>query len=401
MVEHMFDTSTATVTALDRVHARVGSAQREMLGLIAQIDRSEAWRDDGARDLPHWLGMRYGVSGWKARRWVAAAHALQGLPAVSHALSTGALGLDKVVELTRLATPASEAGLLQWAQRVSCGAIRRRAERDAHPAIETDREAHQDRFLRWWRMDEDRRVGIEGEFPAHQGERIISALSRMADAIPRMPGEEGPWCVDARRADALEALCAARIATDPDPDRATVVVHARAEGLRDGSGGSELESGTPLHPDVVRRLLCNARVQIVIEDEAGDAVRFGRMRREPSAAMLRQVRYRDRECVFPGCGTTAFTEVHHVTFWSAGGRTDLDNLALICSFHHRLVHELGWQLTRSRQGQVRWFRPDGTRYRAGPPCETRAAPPAQANPRPVTTPVTWVRDDRSALVGVR
>jgi hypothetical protein len=82
--------------------------------------------------------------------------------------------------------------------------------------------------------------------------------------------------------------------------------------------------------------------------------------------MIRQVRYRDRECRFPGCGAKRFTEAHHIVWWRHGGRTDLDNLVLICSFHHRLVHEYGWSVERERDGSVRWRRPNGARYQAGP-----------------------------------
>ncbi|MGZ4126080.1 MAG: HNH endonuclease signature motif containing protein [Actinomycetota bacterium] len=68
----------------------------------------------------------------------------------------------------------------------------------------------------------------------------------------------------------------------------------------------------------------------------------------------------------PGCGTRAFTHAHHIVWWERGGRTDLDNLVLLCSFHHRLVHEYGWTLARQRDGTVEWFRPDGAGYLAGP-----------------------------------
>jgi hypothetical protein len=82
--------------------------------------------------------------------------------------------------------------------------------------------------------------------------------------------------------------------------------------------------------------------------------------------MMRQLRYRDQECRFPGCGSRRFTEAHHVRWWSRGGRTDLENLVLTCTFHHKLVHEYGWSLAREPDNTVRWHRPDGTRYRAGP-----------------------------------
>ena len=90
------------------------------------------------------------------------------------------------------------------------------------------------------------------------------------------------------------------------------------------------------------------------------------MTREPSAWMVRQIRYRDRECRFPGCGARRFTQAHHIRWWRNGGRTDLDNLLLICSFHHKLVHEHGWAVKRDADGSLRWFRPGGIRYRAGP-----------------------------------
>jgi hypothetical protein len=104
----------------------------------------------------------------------------------------------------------------------------------------------------------------------------------------------------------------------------------------------------------------------VVETKSGDVVGLGRMTREPSAWMVRQIRYRDRECRFPGCGARRFTQAHHIRWWRNGGRTDLDNLLLICSFHHKLVHEHGWAVKRDADGTVRWFRPGGIRYRAGP-----------------------------------
>jgi Domain of unknown function (DUF222)/HNH endonuclease len=176
--------------------------------------------------------------------------------------------------------------------------------------------------------------------------------------------------VSARRADALVGLCSAGGADDAR--RPTVVVHARLEGLVEGSGGAELEGGPPIPVDAARRLLCHARVQTVVEDRSGNVLQVDRTRREPAPWMVRQIRYRDRECRFPACGARRFTEAHHIRWWRHGGRTDLDNLVLICSFHHRLVHEYGWSIRRNADGTVDWFDRTGVRYRAGP------APPVLA-----------------------
>lgn len=179
-----------------------------------------------------------------------------------------------------------------------------------------------------------------------------------------MPGEDDLDSVRARRADTLVALCSARIAADPDPDRATVVVHASLEAIA-ATTNAELERGPVIAPETAERLLCNARVQALVEDGRGDVVSVTPIHREPPAWMVRQVRHRDRGCTFPGCGTQAFTEAHHIRFWRHGGRTELSNLTLICSFHHRLVHELGWKISRQPDRTLRWSRPDGTRYRTG------------------------------------
>jgi hypothetical protein len=354
------------VSGLDAAQARVGRDQRELLRRIADADRLKLWQEWGARDTPHFLAMRYDVSEWKARRWIAAAHALEALPLLSEALEAGELGLDKVVELARFATAETEGGLIRWAQRVSCAAVRHRADLAARASIEEVREAERAREVTWWYAEEGSRFRLSADMPAASGPVVIRAIEREAEALPAMPGEEDDHYAEARRADALLALCSARLAGDPDPDRATVVVHARLGGLERGTGGCELEDGPVIHPETVRRLLCNARTQTVVEDAEGTVVGLGRMTREPSPWMIRQIRYRDRGCRFPGCGARRFTEAHHIRWWRHGGRTDLDNLALICSFHHRLVHEHGWSVKREPDGELSWFHPDGRPYRAGP-----------------------------------
>jgi hypothetical protein len=364
----VFDSPTThpPPAALDNVNAQIGRMQRQLLHLITDADRRDIWRDSGARDTAHWLAIRYGISEWKARRWVAAAHALEHLPRIAGALESGELGIDKVVELARFAKGDEEGRLIRWARTVSVGAVRHRADLEAKGSIKDLRETERSREVTWWYFDEGRRFGLEADLPAASGPVVIKALEREAERIAALPGEEDEVYASARRADALVALCSARIASDPQPDRATVVVHARLDGLEQDTGGCEIEDGPVIHPQLVRRLLCNARVQTVVEDREGNVLGIGRTSRHAPAWLLRQVRHRDRECRFPGCGARRFTEAHHLRWWRHGGRTDLHNLALICSFHHRLVHEHGWSVKRDASGDLLWRRPDGTRYESGP-----------------------------------
>lgn len=60
------------------------------------------------------------------------------------------------------------------------------------------------------------------------------------------------------------------------------------------------------------------------------------------------------------CGRRArHLHAHHVVAWWFGSRTDIDNLILICSFHHRVIHDHGYRIRRL-PGQWEFLRPDGT-----------------------------------------
>jgi hypothetical protein len=79
------------------------------------------------------------------------------------------------------------------------------------------------------------------------------------------------------------------------------------------------------------------------------------------ATLRRILVARDGGCVFPGCDRPpAYTQAHHVTPWSEGGPTTLDNCVLLCSFHHHRVHDDGWTLEFDGT-TVTVYRPDGTR----------------------------------------
>ena len=354
------------IREIDAEHAALAAGHYRMLRLIAEVDRREGWRDLGARDTAHWLSIRYGVSQWKARRWIAAAHALEALPRTSEALASGELHVDKAVELTRFATPGTESRLLVWAGGVSCGAIRRRGDVAVRRAIGDAEDVERSRYLSWWTFDDGRRVGIEGELPPVQGAIVARTLDRLANILPVMPDEHGRDGVDARRADALVALCSTGEGREREPDRATVIVHARLDGPAREFSECEVEDGPAVSPESAHRMACNARVQLLVENESELPIRVGRMTREPPAWMVRHLKYRDRECRFPGCGTRRFTQAHHVVWWEDGGPTDLENLVLVCTFHHRLVHEYGWSVRRDDDGTVSWFRRGGRRYVAGP-----------------------------------
>ncbi len=397
-------TDHALLQDLDHVNAEVCCTQRRLLSLLAEADRCGLWEDQGANDMAHFVAMRYGVSWWKARRWLDAASALEALPCIREAFERGELSIDKVVELCRFATPETEARLLRWAEGVSSGAIRRRGDLEARRERQEAERVERERYLRWWTFDEGRRVALEAELPAAEGAAVAGAIEHLATRIPVMPGEEEPSYAECRRADALVAICAGveprlrgeGTGSGPSRDGAAIVIHAPVDALLSDDRSCRIQVGARIqdgiaHARSVQRLVCASKLRLVVEDAHGNAVGFGRASRDPSEAMLRQLAYRDTECRFPGCGARRFTQAHHIRWWSRGGATELDNLVLLCTFHHKLVHEYGWSLARDPDDTVRWYRPDGTRYRAGPapPCGTDGssgwtdAPPVPTDAPPI------------------
>jgi hypothetical protein len=255
-------TGASLVDDMDETYARMCSNERDFLRMLAQGDLEHVWRDSGAHDMASWISMRYGVTLWKAHRWLHAAHALESLPALSDALSRGVLSSDKVVELARFASFEDEDGLIAWAQRVSPTAVRRRADLAVRRAIEDIRDAERQRFMTWWYSDDGARFGFEGEMAAADGAVVAKALDRVAEQVAVTPGEEDPVFASARRADALVMLASTRIGQDADPDRATVAVHVRAGAdLESSDLRADIEGGPVIDPETAKRLACEGRTQ--------------------------------------------------------------------------------------------------------------------------------------------
>ncbi|MEO8107223.1 MAG: DUF222 domain-containing protein, partial [Actinomycetes bacterium] len=128
----------------------------------------------------------------------------------------------------------------------------------------------------------------------------------------------------------------------PEP----LVGNRRVGILPQAPGGYDL-----LHPTSVDRVSCDATFLPVLLDPKGPPMALGRTQRLFTADQRRLLALRDGGCRFPGCSRPpAHTDAHHVLHWSTGGATDVENAALLCRFHHRLVHEGGWQVLCSDAG---------------------------------------------------
>src|SRR5205807_10507920 len=90
--------STAELTdAIDQLHALMAATHSQLLKLVAEYDRREAWREDGATSMDAWLVARLGIAHRTAKEWVRVARSLEELPAIAASYSEARLSFDQLV----------------------------------------------------------------------------------------------------------------------------------------------------------------------------------------------------------------------------------------------------------------------------------------------------------------
>jgi hypothetical protein len=149
----------------------------------------------------------------------------------------------------------------------------------------------------------------------------------------------------------------------PERGPIEVVLTIPASSLRAGAALDPVEVGEMgesfLSSETARRLSCDAGVVDVVEDEHGTPLSVGRRRRTIGGALKRALRKRDGTCSYPGCTNRLFLEGHHIQHWADGGETSLRNATLLCSLHHRYVHEYGYAIELGPDQRPRFRDPHG------------------------------------------
>jgi 5-methylcytosine-specific restriction endonuclease McrA len=121
-----------------------------------------------------------------------------------------------------------------------------------------------------------------------------------------------------------------------------------------------VEDGPAISITTAQMITCTAALSWLLHDRDGTALDAGRRRRRPTSAQRRAARDRDHgRCRYPGCESRR-TDLHHIQYWSNGGRTSLDNLINLCKHHHMLVHDRGYLIAAGPGGAFTFYRPDGT-----------------------------------------
>jgi hypothetical protein len=193
---------------------------------------------------------------------------------------------------------------------------------------------------------------------------VDKALTDTADQLPPLPDRsrgDSSW----RKATALTALC---ITDNPPPAQISVFIDTDHAVPSNGETGVVLETGPRIGADTLEAILCDAVTEITINTENGIPMAYGRHTRTIPPALRRAIIHRDHNrCAADGCNSRNRLQIHHITPWSQGGRTDPDNLITLCWYHHHIViHQQHHTLYHHPEhGRIRFKRPN-----RGPPDET-------------------------------
>lgn len=139
---------------------------------------------------------------------------------------------------------------------------------------------------------------------------------------------------------------------------ATVIVTVTLEDLLDRLGYGTTSDGVMIPVAEVLRLADEAEVVPAVMNRAGSVLSLGRTRRIASVAQTHALVARDHGCSFPGCDRPPeWCERHHIKEWVDGGATDLDNLTLLCRYHHHNFAARGWRCQLNADGLPEWLPP--------------------------------------------
>ena len=376
MIEHMFDTMTKTANPdtevasssdVERLDALVMGEQAfrlEVLTHLPGLEDGEVWKRDGATSMAGWLTGRYTFSIGTAREWIRVARALAEQPSIRQVISDGRLSWDQLRALVGFTTVDNEADWAEQAPSMTVAQLRAVNKTVASQAVV---EAHEQRRAEWWFDDDRPGFHMTVDMADLEGAILATWLTRKANQYDPDPqsGVYAPF--EVRCADALYELASQALAEDRDHDRATILIHTNLGALIDKIGTATIADGPALANDTLRRLACDARLQLAISDPQQGIVGVGRTTRTIPPWLNRLIRLRDQGCRFPLCRRTRWTHAHHIIHWADGGPTNLDNLITLCGYHHRLIHEHGWTITGHPARHITWHHPDGHAFKPQPP----------------------------------
>ncbi|MBC2642723.1 MULTISPECIES: HNH endonuclease signature motif containing protein [unclassified Rhodococcus (in: high G+C Gram-positive bacteria)] len=248
------------------------------------------------------------------------------------------------------------------------------------------------------------RMAVKGDLDAVAGEMLLSALSGLSKPRPAQDGTKDDRTPGQRRADGfielLRRYLNSGIAGEEGGERPHVSLHVNIRDLAENTGKSTrgeenaaaptdgglfavdgvawTEWMGPLSIKTTRLLSCDSIYTPIMLEDDGAPLDLGASTRTVTKRQRKALVARDRGCAFPGCGAPpSWCEGHHIIHWSEGGPSNMDNLVLLCGFHHRLLHHSDWEIEMGADRHPTFIPPQQVDWERKPiPAHNRAGPRA-------------------------
>jgi hypothetical protein len=372
-----------------RAEARLAAVK---LRLVAAAEAADVAAVDGSSDTAAWAAKA--VGGNRPRSWgpVWLASALRDTyHHTAAALADGRIGEEHAAVIVAAGgsvpdtiTPeelaAGEAVLVGKAERMKPAALRRAARRLLEPVSRRLADEHQEIQLREQERHAERETWLvlgdngdgtwTGRFtvPDLHAQTLLARLEALSAPRRHTRNRHGHPVEDrtvpgaglyVNRAEALGLAFTELIEHLPVDGHTrstyTLVVHVSEEQLRAGAGAAVLETGAEVSIGQARRLACTAGLLPLVLSGASVPLDLGRESRLFTRAQAVALSVRHQHCAAEGCERPfAWCELHHLTPWSEGGATDLDNAAPLCGFHHRRIHDEHYTVARAPDSSLRF-----------------------------------------------
>ena len=308
-------------------------------------------------------------------------------PAVAAAIKAGAISVTHARAITSMLdrVPAAvgydqvtlaEVKLVRFATKHDPVALKRRCDEiaealDPDGSLGSNRE-HRDRIRSFQigRQDQHGMYPVRGRLDPECGAKLIAALSPLAAPVPGPDGERDPRSTEQRNHDALSDFAHRLLAIGDLPERhglpGKLIVLVRLEQLEERTGTASTIHGGRLPVRDVLRLATEMGVIPVVLDSDDTILHFGEEQRTATLEQRLAEWVLDGGCTFEACTVPAALSqsAHTGDGYRINKTTTIDELGLLCGYHHRLVDNQGYRMARINNRiwitPPKWIDPDQT-----------------------------------------
>ena len=346
----------------------VGRGESRLAAMKAQI-LGELGRRTSAVDAQLIASDELLSSKREAKRDVETATRLQQLPDTSNALADGEIpaGHARLIARASGEGPVDETVLVKAARTQNYDRFAKTVKRHQQDQSADDGQAllerqRQRRSARIFESPETGMFVLSAQFDRITGTRIATALTAKERELWHREDPNQRCTPTQRMADALtELICDESNDTSGKPNKTkrqgtNLLVLADFDAIKQQLVNARLADGTPIPVTELRDLAVDADILPSIFNSETQNLWLGRSRRTASEAQRIALTARDEHCI--GCqANPLWCRAHHIIWWSHDGKTDFNNLLLVCDGCHHKIHDQGWTVHQHPKTRKFYLKP--------------------------------------------